>query len=39
MTCANASALIALTVFDIGLAAVCLALIGALFMAVVHHRE
>ncbi len=39
MTCANAPALIALTIFEIGLAAVCLALIGALFMAVVRHRE
>jgi len=39
MTCANAPALIAATIFEIGLATIALALIGALFMAAVHHRD
>lgn len=31
-------ALIALTIFEVGLATICLALIGTLFIAVVHGR-
>lgn len=39
MTCANAPALIAATIFEIGLVTIALAVIGALFMAVVHHSD